>query len=244
MEFTNTPRDIPPHRPVPGGGSQPAPQRRVFSDFAARPTVRPSAPQPRPAVPTPPIAPRPTPTQSIPAQAARPAASAFQSPRPVQQPLTPPMPTELDDIPEPPSHHETKSKAARSAGSHAGLVGFICFVVFATLLLSPFLPGKILNNFPGSSDTDSSGDQTIGCVDDVTNSTSSLAYNSKVGSPIVYNYSATMTQKALCDGQQKTAVEGRTSQFNPLGLAADLVLALAVAVGVVFVWRKIFRVKD
>lgn len=142
--------------------------------------------------------------------------------------------------------HDAKSKAVRPRhdSGHAGLVGFVCFVVFGALLLSPLLPGKILDNFPGSSQSASSGDQTIGCVDDVTNSTSSLAYNSRIGSPIVYNYSATTTQKALCDGQQKTAVEGRMSQFNPLGLTADLLLTIALAIGVSFGWRKIFGAKE
>ena len=266
MEFTNTPRDVPPHRPAPDGASGPVPQRRVFSDFAPRPVSRPAAPQPmtpptpspapatlRPmSQPAPHPAPHPHHTPSGPDSALRPTAAQPRM-QPTHSMLTP-TPTyaaapasdtqalsslSADQDDSAPTTSRPKTKSA-----HAGLAGFVCFVVFAALLLSPLLPGKILDNFPGSSQSLSSGDQTIGCTEDITNTSSSLAYNTKVGSPVVYNYRATTTLTGLCNGQRKTAVEGHTSQFNPLGLAADLLVALAVAIGIGQLWRLVFRPKD
>ena len=247
MDFTNTPRDVPPHRPMPGGGPRPVPQRRVFSDFAPRPVARPAAPQPAAAIPHPVSHPNPTPaptprpaSHQQPQYAPRP---AIHQPQHVPtQPHIPIVPTE----PQLPLQQDSKSKAPRLRKStgHASLVGFISFVIFTALLLSPLLPGKILDNFPGSSQSSSNGDQTIACIHDVTNSSMSLAYNTKAGSPVVYNYTATTTQTANCDGRQQSAVAGRTSQFNPLGLTADLLLALALAIGISLVWRKLLGAKD
>ncbi len=235
MDFTNTPRDVTPHRPDSSSPPRPHPERRVFSDFTQRPAqpIRPPQPHhPKPIIPVvtaSPLPPMPHPPATAMASAIDPAP---------KQTLVPP------DLP--PAHHakEPKPSHPSSHSTHAGVVGFVLFVVLAALLLSPLLPGKILDNFPGSSQSSSSGDQTIGCSDEPTNVASVTSYTTKVGSPIVYNYSTTTTQTGTCGGQKQSAVSGHGSQFNPLGLAIDIAAALAVAIGVAQVWRKIFSAKD
>lgn len=262
MDFTNNPRNIPPRRPTPGTPPRSMPQRRVFSDFAVRPNapingapVRPAAPTPVPVHPATPPRPTPIPVTTavpparpqppMPRPAMPPTPPAHTPPTALQAPAPPPAPT--PQHPHHPPHHtgkDAKAPRAHNTTGHAGLIGFIFFVVFAGLLLSPFIPGKILDNFPGSSQSSSSGDQTIGCIHETTNNSTSLSYNLKVGSPIVYDYSTTTTQKATCDGKQQTATGGRSSQFNPLGLAADIAIALVLAVVLARVWRKLFGAKD
>lgn len=129
----------------------------------------------------------------------------------------------------------------KSHPSRAGLVGFICFVVLGGLLLSPVLPGKIFDSFPGSSQSLSTGDDSPACIHELEAVSSALSYNRKLGSPITYSYATTTTQKATCDGKQQTAIAGRAGQFNPLGLLIDSALALIVSVIVSKVWRRVFH---
>lgn len=145
------------------------------------------------------------------------------------------MPRLDDDQP-----HESHAPKEPHETAHSGLVGLIVFVVLTALLFSPLLPGKILDNFPGSSASFSTGDQTLACIDVLKNVTSSQKYDSKLGAPVVYKYATTTTQTGTCDGKTQTAIVGHTSQFNPLGALMDLALALVVAIIVAKIWRKLF----
>ncbi|HUB93822.1 MAG TPA: hypothetical protein VMB52_04945 [Verrucomicrobiae bacterium] len=131
----------------------------------------------------------------------------------------------------------------KSSTGHAGLAGLGAFFVLSVLLLVPLLPGKIVQNFPLSSSSFSTGDESLGCLTTPSNQSSSTKYNTKTGFPITYTYSTTTTQTATCDGQTQSATTGRTSQFNPLGLIVDVVVALVVAILISRVWRLIFGEK-
>ena len=126
---------------------------------------------------------------------------------------------------------------------HAGLVGWITFVLAAMLLLLPLLPGKIILNFPLASNTFSAGDSALGCTGTPANLRTSTAYTKRAGSPITYTYTTSTTQTATCDGRQRSTVTGHTSQFNPLGLVVDIVTALAAAIVVARAWRLVFGEK-
>jgi hypothetical protein len=154
---------------------------------------------------------------------------------------TPPLPGAL---PHTPISKELKAGKPHNITGHAGLVGFLTFVLLAGLLLSPLLPSKIFDNFPGSSVSQSSGEQSLACLTDPTNTTSTTSYHGKFGSPLNYKYATTTVQHATCDGKQQSADIGHMSQFSPLALAIDVVLALGVAIGVAQIWRLIFRQKD
>lgn len=117
-------------------------------------------------------------------------------------------------------------------------------MVLTALMLSPLLPGKILDGLPGSSQSSSSGDQALACATTLGTASSTTVYDSKAGSPINYNYATTTTQKATCDGKLQTAITGHTSQFSPLGLAIDIATALVVAIAISKIWRKVFGDKD
>ncbi|HSX31415.1 MAG TPA: hypothetical protein VLE99_05865 [Candidatus Saccharimonadales bacterium] len=252
------PTQSPPNGSTPGQPNRRPVQpvnRHVFSDFTARPIAsRPTSPQPT----TPSSAPvsKPAPASSSapkPKQPETPASVFWSSSPDTEQAHTtspppashsnPTTPTSSDD--EPPAPPKiAKRERPRSETAHAGLVGFVFFVILTGLLLSPLLPGKIFSNFPGSSSSSSSGDQALACIDTLKNVTSSLAYNTKAGSPVVYDYSTTTTQRATCDGKPQSFVGARTSQFNPLGLALDIVLSLVVAVVFAKLWKRIFGFKD
>jgi len=251
MEFVNNPRNPTPPRPVGHGPSQP--QRRVFNDFGPRPQVRSTAPATsipvrtaaHPQVPAAAPSTMPTPTAArVPAPAPRPATpvahpeTAYIS---ALKPLERPAPS-----PGQHAHHgDTNAKQHKPQhNTHAGLVGLICFVVFGGILLSPLLPSKVLDNFPGNSQSVSSGEQSLGCLDDLANTTTATHYNIKLGSPIVYTYSTTTTDTATCDGKRLAADTGHTSQFNPLGLLADTVLVLAISVSLAKLWHKLRAPKD
>ena len=173
-------------------------------------------------------------------------------PAPAPRPASPPPPpsqSEMDDLSalrplEPSEAQHARGDTADDMPerkTHAGLVGLFCFVLFAGILLSPFVPGKILENFPGSSQSLSSGEQAIACLDDLENVRTNTAYTIKLGSPVIYRYSTTTTQQATCGGKPGSATIGSTAQFNPLGLLADLLLALIVAVGIGKLWSLIAR---
>lgn len=262
MDFTNTPQDVTSNRPRPS-----MPSRRVFSDIAPRPLANPStAPSVRPAQPTasaltPPTpvpSPTPIPTAFSPAPVPNPvpsptptllqpapAPTAIPSPTPTTAatPAAPSAtvePTVPIEAPESSQATLAKTPKPRNQTGHAGLIGFVLFVVLTGLLASPFLPGKVFDSFPGSSQSFSSGDQSLACLNTPTQTSSSTAYDSKSGFPITYTFSTTTTQKATCDGKQQTAVSGHNSQFNPLGLLIDVVTGLVVAIVFAKIWRKIF----
>jgi hypothetical protein len=123
-------------------------------------------------------------------------------------------------------------------------VGWTVFIVLTAALVSPFIPGKILDNFPGSSQSDSSGEQSIACINTPQYGKQTTAYNLKLGAPIVYKYTQTTTLHATCDGKPQSVTGGQSSQFNPVGLAADVTLALIVAVVIAKIWRKLFGIKE
>lgn len=159
----------------------------------------------------------------------------------------------VDDIPvDEPQHaasEHSKAKAAkaprpRSETAHAGLVGFTTFILLTAVFVLPLLPGKVLDNFPGSSASFSTGDQSLACLDQLENQHTSTSYDSKAGFPITYRYATSTHQTATCDGKTQSAVTGHTSQFNPLGLAINVVTALVVAIIVGKVWGKIFGRRD
>jgi len=157
------------------------------------------------------------------------------------QPTENPAPLSTEPQPARPFAASAKVQEHKSRPSRAGLVGFICFVVLGGLLLSPFLPGKTFDSFPGSSQSSSTGDDSLACIHELGAVSSSLSYNRKLGSPITYSYATTTTQKATCDGKQQTAIAGRAGQFNPLGLLIDSALALIVSVVISKVWRRVFH---
>ena len=100
-----------------------------------------------------------------------------------------------------------------------------------------------MQSFPLSSSGFSTGDQSLDCLSTESNPVSTTRYNTKAGAPITYTYSTTTTQTATCNGQSQSAIAGHTSQFNPLGLILDVVLALVIAIVVTRVWRLVFGEK-
>lgn len=250
-DFTTRPRPIAtPMRPATPAPNPAAPLAATQPSPAVaqpRPATQPVQPiQPRPAAPQAPTTPAQftppaQPFASIPQQPVRPIQAA-----PIAPALSAPIASQQPLQPQHKSSHAAapKTHKHRSESGHAGLAGFIAFVLFAGLLLSPLLPGKTLDNFPGSSQSVSSGDQSLACLNALTNVTSALTYDIKLGSPITYKYATTTTQKALCDGKQQTAIGGHSSQFNPLGLLADSALALVASIAIAKVWRRIFGDND
>jgi len=138
----------------------------------------------------------------------------------------------------------TKAPEHRSHTSRAGLVGFASFILLAGLLLSPFLPSKTFDSFPGSSQSSLSGDDSLACIHELQQTSTTTSYDHKLGSPITYSYATTTTQKATCDDKPLTAIAGHTGQFNPLGLLIDALLAIIVAIVVTKIWRRIFDKQD
>jgi hypothetical protein len=109
-------------------------------------------------------------------------------------------------------------------------VGFIVFLLVGTVCLVPMLPGKIWQGAPGSSDSFSTGDQSLDCVSALGTISTSTTYDHKIGFPVVYSYATTSQQSAICEGKTLHAASGHTSQFNPLGLLTDLALTLTIAI--------------
>jgi hypothetical protein len=138
-------------------------------------------------------------------------------------------------------HAGDKQPKHKNENGHPGLVGFISFVLFCALFFLPFLPGKVLDNFPGSSASFSTGDQALACITNLGPVQSSLKYDTKMGFPVTYNYSTTTTQTATCKGVSQSAVGGHTAQLNPLGGLIDAVTAFVIAFAIAKVWRRIFK---
>lgn len=219
-----------PSRPV--GGQTPRPMGGDVQ--APRPTAAPqqatvsspAAPLPRSQQPHP-FATRPM-TAGTPAQTARPA-----------------------DV-DMPKMHDTdgmqptgKSHAPRERSNtgHAGLAGFIALIVLSALFLLPLVPGKIFQNFPLTSSTLSTGNQSIDCLGTQGQIQNSTAYNTKAGSPLTYTYSTSTTQTATCNGQSQSAVVERASQFSPLALVLDVLLAVILAAITARVWRIVYTMR-
>lgn len=215
-----------------------APRRPAASDVTPQRPMRPVPLNQAPASPVP-SAPQ---SQTAPSQATSALRPMMQSPKPAEPRPAATAATEQAPFPriEDDQPHESHAPKERHETAHSGIVGLIVFIVLTALLFSPFIPGKVLDNFPGSSASFSNGDQTLACIDTIQNVTSKQSYDSKLGSPVVYKYATTSTQTGTCDGKAQTAITGHTSQFNPLGAAMDLVLALIVALVVAKVWRKLF----
>jgi len=242
MEPTRqNPQDIRAAQADPNHPAQPARPRPFVSDFGPRRSAATGSPlgPPRAAGQSAAI----PPTAPTSASALRPVASppAIGSSLLTPPDLAPPKPEEpaLPDRPEP----STKPPKERSQTGHAGWVGFVVFVVLTAVLLLPLLPGKILDNFPGSSQSFSTGDQSLACLTPLSKVTTTEKYDSKLGFPIVYAYSSTTTQQATCAGKVQDAIGGHSSQFNPLGGAIDIAISLAVAFVVAKIWRKLFGLK-
>jgi len=170
------------------------------------------------------------------------------APVPRQTPPTNPRPQEQKSPAQPakekldldlPKHHKQSHPTA-----HAGLVGFVIFLVFGMLCLAPLLPGKIWNGAPGSSDSFSTGDQNLDCLSALGAITTATTYDHKIGFPVVYSYATTSRQSASCQGKTLHATGGHTSQFNPLGLLMDTMLALVIAIVSAKIWRKLRAHKD
>lgn len=239
--------------PAPGAAARPHRPNGLVHDFGARPVAPP---------------PQPSPTQSAkpsPAQFSVPKPhSSFRDTRPTQTVsgyVTTPLSTQQNakvshssstaspanrpDL----EHIDTKLEAPqkqkeikpKSETGHAGLIGLALFALLTALFLLPFLPGKTLDNFPGSSQSFSSGDQSFACLEQPTSVKSATEFNNKAGFPITYKYTSITTQQASCDGDSQTIVAGRSSQFNLLGLVADVLLAFALALGISALYKIIYR---
>ncbi len=272
MEPTsNSPQGQGPHRPGFDNAGQPVRPRPLMNDFGPRPHA---APGPNPALrrtmdgfstgPNPQASAAPRPAQPQPRPPVRPtqSPSVFRSAPSVSPPPSQSEATAREQpeavSPLRPYQHKPDERAKAAQGKHrkhkepnerkhtgrAGLAGLITFLVLAVLLLSPFIPGKILDNFPGSSQSLSVGDSSLSCIDDLGPAKTTNTYDIKLGSPIVYKYSTTTKQTAACDNTSQTAVTGHSSQFNPLGLLVDLAIVVGVAFAVTTVWRRIFGRND
>jgi len=218
MDPQDNPQNITPHRPQPG---------RQVSDFAPRPArpahvldLRPTAaPQPmepiaRPGTPQPhpPQAPDLTPSRLAP----------------------PPAPDEIPTGNKP-------SAIRKNRNGHAWLVGVVLAVILSAFALLPVLSGKILVNFPGSSDSVSTGDQAIACATTPTSPRTATHYDHTYGFPFVYSYATTTTLTADCQGNTQTAVGGHTSQFNPIAGVVDVAVALVLATVIALGWAAVAR---
>jgi len=234
-----------------------APQPHAVQPVATphhTPVFKPAPQQP---VASRPIAPQPPAAQSIFRQPAAPAAQP--APAPAQPALRPSafVPAEPAATTTPPtaqtSHvHDPVRTAAEPAKQHhgahatghAGLIGFATFIVFGVVFLAPFVPGKIWDGAPGSSQSFSTGDQNIDCVGTVGKITNTLSYDSKAGFPLVYGYATTSTISASCGGKVQAATGGHTSQFNPLALLIDFGLALTISITAARLWRRFRSHRD
>lgn len=230
------PHDIRPGQPGRPQPVQPVRPRPLVSDFAPRP-AGPGGPALRPMQPGGVQSPA-APSTLRPAVTPPEIGASLLAP-----PDTAAQKTEEASPPELPQPPEPKPPKERSQTAHAGLVGLVVFIALTAVLLLPLLPGKVLDNFPGSSQSFSTGDQSLACLTALGKIKTTQTYDSKLGFPIVYKYSTTTTQQATCQGKVQTATGGHSSQFNPLGGAIDIAASLVVALIVVKIWRKLFGQK-
>lgn len=236
-----------PRRPMPAmGAAQQRPTSRptpIPVGGGMRPVPRPAS-VPHPATPIPTAAtsalpqsqqPRPFVTRPMPDASAAPKART-------SAPASDDMPTPASTGDMPPASKARVPKEHNRTG-HAGLVGLIVFIVLGALLLSPLIPGKVIQNFPLASSTFSTGNQSLDCIGTQGSLQNTTAYNSKSGSPLTYTDSTSTTQSATCNGQMQRAVVERTSEFSSLALVIDILTAIVAAVVVARVWRLIFGEK-
>jgi hypothetical protein len=270
METDSSPSQQPlPRQPQPGVAPHPLGHRPMIDGFAPRRPITPpgtsvrrpvsdvhASARPRPIAPI--LTVPGTSTGSTPGRRPTAAVPPPQQPRIFSARAVPSgstgttqaasVPQDTDALPAthdtdmPPAGKARPPKERNSTG-HAGLVGFAAFVLFGSLLLSPVIPGKISQSFPLSSTSFSTGEQSLDCLGTQRNLNTTTAYTSKAGSPVTYTYSTSTTQRADCNTQSQSAVIGHSSQFNPLGLVLDLVVALAIAIIIARVWRLIFGEK-
>jgi hypothetical protein len=173
------------------------------------------------------------------------AASSVISPTPAGTPLNPTAAQPAHEHPPVKSASDhAKPHRLPHSGGHAGLIGLAVFVVFGALFFAPLLPGKIWSGAPGSSQSFSTGDQNIDCLGTLGKLSTVTRYNTKVGFPLVYNYTTTSTISASCGGKIQHATGGHTSQFNPLAVLINGALALAIAIVTAKIWRKIRASRD
>lgn len=236
--------DIQPHRPQGGmnpGRPNPGMARPLMSDFAPRrPAVAPQPPASRPLPSTSPVTNTSQPTQQIGANLTatpKPAQPPALSPAPTAQPtaIAPPQQRTTDTLPDMSSFKTETNPEPQPVRrgfriNYGALIGFGVFVALAILFVSPVVPGKVLDNFPGSSATASSGAQSLACIDEVKNMASSTTYTTKLGSPLVYKYATSTVLKGTCNGTAQTTVGGTTSLFSPLALTLNLLLAGVIGI--------------
>lgn len=228
--------DIQPRRPQQGNPN------RAGHGNAPRPLVTDFTPR-RPMVNAPPS--RPV-RSAVPTPASVAPASPTTAPTP-HAPQHAPVSTRDETSFEPPQLpklDKPKEPKRRSPSGHAGLVGLVVFLVLSALLLSSLLPGKVLDDFPGSSASSSNGDQSFACITDIQDSTSATTYTTKLGAPLVYKSATSTTLTGTCNGKTQTVIGGTTTQFSPLAALINIALAAVVAFVVTALWRKIFGSHD
>jgi hypothetical protein len=225
--------------------SRPQPQPRPVTPAVPSPTPAPAAARPvtvhHQASPNP----QPNHFAQVPqSQQPRPFAARPASPfgnavaKPVEEPR--PSMTTSDSDPDMMPASKARGPKEHDSTGHAGLVGLAAFIVFGTLLLSPIIPGHVSQGFPLSSSSVTTGQQSLDCLNSENNIQNVTTYTSKYGSPITYTSGTKLTQTANCDNTTQSAIVETTSQFNPLGLVLDLVVALAAAIVIARVWRLVF----
>jgi hypothetical protein len=208
--------DIQASRPI----SQPQPQHQPQSTVAPAAAALPRSQQPQPF-------------------ATRPMGSSFGGTAhstPVAA-----RPNTDDDMPPASKAHMPKE---RSSTGHAGIAGFGALIVLGALFLLPIIPGKVIQNFPLASSNLSTGNQSLDCIGTQGTLRNSTVYNTKAGAPLTYSYSTTTNQSATCNGKLQNAEVEHTSEFSPLALVVDTLLAIILAMVVARVWRMIFGEKQ
>jgi hypothetical protein len=162
-----------------------------------------------------------SPTPATPAVADRPIAPAVISG----------APKDIPEAPAPQAH--TPHKAVG--------IGLGLCIALLLLFLSPLLPGKVLNNSPGSSSSFSSGSQSLSCTGNAGPVTSALKYTSKKGFPITYGYTATSSVEMSCNGSTQSASGGQSNEFSTMAIIIDVACAAVVAFAVTKVMRTLTK---
>lgn len=256
--FTRRPTErVPIRRPVVGVTQRPTltPSNPAPQQPTAIPQPKPQAqPLPKPSLLQPPTLSSPGPNMDIRLAAPRTqthSTAPLQPARPQQTPsISPPVanipPQQTAPAVSAPVHqhahtdtHAPKHHKESGITTHAGLVGFITFLIVGGLFLAPLLPGKIWKTAPGSLNTFSTGTQNISCIGATGKTSTAVSYGLKLGFPLNYNYSSTSTISASCDGKTQHAISSHSSQFNPLALLIDFSLTVIVAIATAKIWHKV-----
>lgn len=206
----------------------------------AQPTAPSLARQPAGVFRTPNTSPTTAPTlhaskTQLPTAPATKLTTPFSQPAPITPIATPHQPAPTQDRPHAKPFTQPKHKPSRS-----GLVGFITFILLSTGAFAPIISnGIILQNTPGSSQSVTSGTDTIGCAKTLISPATTSTYTSKVGFPIVYTYTQTTTFSATCEGKRSSVISSRNSQFNPLGALINLAAVVILATAVAKIWKLV-----